>query len=1263
MVLLSIHVLGPFQVKLSEEPVTSFATDKVRALLVYLAMSPDRPHRREALAGLLWPEFPERSARSNLRNALANLRHVIRDGAASPPFLHSTRQTIQFNGQSDCWLDVDAFEDLLALLPAMSVQLEQAVSLVRGLFLEGFTLADAAPFEEWLLLRREHFGRRVVEALDRLAAIHEGHGAFELALAHARRRVELEPWQDDGQQQLIRLLAGAGLRDQALAHYEAHRRGLAKELSVKPASETTRLYEQIRNGELVLPTVAPAQIRDPQPPPRLLGFLEQETDAVEPPVFVARERELARLNTHLDETLAGHGHVVFVTGGPGRGKTALLAEFGRQAMGINPDLLFASGNCSDYSGVGDPYLPFRDVIAMLTGDVEARWLAGAVSTVQARRLWTTLPLAIQSLLHFGPHVIGPLIAGQGLLSRAALWCATAADGPQSAAWLHRLRRRVEHRRADPEGTEQSHLFQQVTNLLRNLAETHPLLLVLDDLQWADTASISLLFHLGRRLEGARILIAGAYRVEEVALGRGGEQHPLEKVLSEFKRTYGEVWLDLVGTGEAEQRHFVDALLETEPNRLGEDFRKKLAGRAGGHPLFTVELVRAMQERGDLIRDDAGFWTEGAVLDWETLPVRVEGAIESRVRRLVPELREILSVASVEGEAFTVRVVAQVQGMEEGALLRRLAHDLARRHRLVMEQAGVQIGPRQLSRFKFGHALVQNYFYQQLSRGEQRLLHGKIATALESCYGEEVDEFAVQLAHHHSKAGDDGRALLYFTRAAENARRVYANDEARAHYTHAIKLAETTTPEAVSLARLHRGRGLACEMLGDFDQARADYEATEQIAQLSRERRVEWRALLDLGKLWSSRDYSRARGYFEQALELARGIDDPAALADSLNWMGNWHANAEDSQTAVKYHQEALEIVEELRDERDLVNTLDLLGLAHLLAGDPTTSLGYYDRAIALCWELDDRPRLVTGLIARAITVSVQVLLASVPVIVPTDALRDLEEATRIAREIGSASDETWAHWALGQLHIVQGRFGPALEVIRAGLCIASKIEHGEYEVANRVVMGYLYVELLAPEKAWRHLEAALTLTEELGSRVWIHNATGTLAAVHCLLDDLVGAQVRLESVLSADTLMDTLGQRYCWAKRAELALCQGDPALALDIVERLVISAPGMAPGRVITFLWKLKGEALAALGHTEEAHTLLLTAIENAQATGERFLLWRLHASLGKLYCAIGQQSEAEKEFSNAYELIQELADTVPDGELRDNFLRRAHDRLRVSP
>ncbi|TFH46617.1 MAG: hypothetical protein E4H01_09670, partial [Lysobacterales bacterium] len=248
---LSIRVLGPFQVSLDGEPVSGFASDKVRALLAYLTLSPDSPHRREVLAGLLWPEFPERAARSSLRNALANLRQVIGDRTISPPFLHITRQTIQFNNQSTYWLDADAFEELLDVVPLTDNRLEQAVNLVQGLFLEGFTLADAAPFEEWLLLRRERFGRKVVAALYSIAAVYEEQDAFEQALTHARRLVDLEPWEEDGQRQLMRLLARCGQRDEALVRYTTFCQVLVDELGVEPEPATIVLSEQIRAGMIV----------------------------------------------------------------------------------------------------------------------------------------------------------------------------------------------------------------------------------------------------------------------------------------------------------------------------------------------------------------------------------------------------------------------------------------------------------------------------------------------------------------------------------------------------------------------------------------------------------------------------------------------------------------------------------------------------------------------------------------------------------------------------------------------------------------------------------------------------------------------------------------------------------------------------------------------------------------------------------------------------------------------------------------------------
>ena len=438
---LSIRLLGPMQVTLDGQPVTRFETEKVRALLAYLAVEADRPHRRDFLAEMLWPERPKGAATANLRHTLASLRRAISETATqrkpdcqiAPPFLLANRQTIQFNGAGDAWVDVKAFAALLQGSQSPDqpplAALEEAVGLYRGLFWEDASVTDSAALEEWLLLTREQFGRLVLDALHRLAEGYAKAGDYGRALRHAWRGVETEPCDEQAQRQVMRLLAITGQRSAALAQYEACRSILADELGVEPAAETTELSQRIRADDLEV--LAPN--RERQPLSQLPAFLEEGAEQVKPPIFVAREQELARLRSFLDKALESHGGVAFVIGGPGQGKTALLGEFARRAMAAHPDLLVARGNCSAISGVGDPYLPFRDVMAMLTGDVEARWLAGTISRDHARRLWEALPVVIPALLANGSALIGAILAGETLLARAE--CAL----PGRADWLEPLR--------------------------------------------------------------------------------------------------------------------------------------------------------------------------------------------------------------------------------------------------------------------------------------------------------------------------------------------------------------------------------------------------------------------------------------------------------------------------------------------------------------------------------------------------------------------------------------------------------------------------------------------------------------------------------------------------------------------------------------------------------------------------------------------------------------------------------------------------------
>jgi DNA-binding SARP family transcriptional activator/Tol biopolymer transport system component len=247
---LSISLLGGFGVTLDGKPVTGFGSNKVRALLAYLATETDRAHSREKLAALLWPDMPDREARNNLRYALSNLRKAIGGPDASQPFLCISWQTIQLNLAGEVEVDVLTFNRCLAQSPLTLSNLERAVSLYRGDFLEGFSIGDDMAFDEWVILKQEQLQRQVLDALHRLAQTYEKNGDISSALPYAWRQVELEPWSEEAHRYLMRLLALGGQRSAALAQYEACQRALAEELDVAPSIETTRLYEQIRDGEI-----------------------------------------------------------------------------------------------------------------------------------------------------------------------------------------------------------------------------------------------------------------------------------------------------------------------------------------------------------------------------------------------------------------------------------------------------------------------------------------------------------------------------------------------------------------------------------------------------------------------------------------------------------------------------------------------------------------------------------------------------------------------------------------------------------------------------------------------------------------------------------------------------------------------------------------------------------------------------------------------------------------------------------------------------
>jgi DNA-binding SARP family transcriptional activator len=355
---LEITTLGGLSIRLDGQLLAKLRSRKAEALLVYLAVT-GRPQSREVLADLLWEEFSQKRAMNNLRVVLSNLRKHLGD------HLLITRDTAAMNAEVEYYLDVGVLDSNLSsagelesrsgiLERDMVEEIKQAIDLYKGEFLEGFFVENALEFDAWMVVERERFHYLVLDGLGKLVRWALAQGEYITGIKYASKWVQLEPLSEAAYRQMMRLLAYNGQKSAALAQYEKCQEILAQELGVQPEEQTTTLFEQIRGGDVHSTTVeyqpshptAPKRKESFAPveeiEPTLPAFLADEAHIPEAPrpIFVARERELKRLNAFLDTALSGQGQVAFVCGEAGNGKTALTGEFVRlaQARKLKPQL-------------------------------------------------------------------------------------------------------------------------------------------------------------------------------------------------------------------------------------------------------------------------------------------------------------------------------------------------------------------------------------------------------------------------------------------------------------------------------------------------------------------------------------------------------------------------------------------------------------------------------------------------------------------------------------------------------------------------------------------------------------------------------------------------------------------------------------------------------------------------------------------------------------------------------------------------------------
>jgi adenylate cyclase len=1237
---LRLTLLGKPQITLGGSEVSGFTYRKSLALLFYLAVT-GRPHSRDTLIGLLWPEAREANARSNLRKTLTDLRRRV------GPFLAITRHDVAFEPNSPYWLDTASFEANVADTTAKDIErLQEAVNLYRGDFLEGFYIRQTPAFEEWVLVQRTRLRESALRALHTLAIVFGTQGASGRAAAidYTTHLLALEPWSEEAHRQLMQLLALSGRRGAALAQYEVCRQMLADELGVEPGRDTTRLYEQIRDGELRVEHPSLVS-RERQLDVAAQTPVREDVPERARPVFVARERELAHLDACLDAALDGRGHVVFITGGPGRGKTALMHNFARRATTMRSDLVVAVGNCNAYSGVGDPYLPFRQILAALTGDT-----AGALSREHARRLRSTVPLAVQVLLEYGPYLIDSLVPGASLLDRAR--AAAPATGNR---WLRELTDWVERDRTKGSVLEPSALLAQVSETLYALAERLPLLLVLDDLQWSDTGSASLLFHLGRRLaEPGRhpILVAGAYRPEEIALGYTDSddgQHPLWQVLAELARLFGDTSLDLARLEEAENRTFVDAIVDAEPNNLREGFRADLYDRTAGHPLFTVELLRAMQERGDLVQDE-GVWMAGPSLDWGHLPARVEAVIQGRVGRLNEQQNELLSVASVEGEIFTAQVLAHVLDMSERQALRALAFDLESRHLLVREAGEEKIAERHISRYRFTHALYQEFLYQRLSPGERRLLHNQVGSALEDLYEDQADEIAIQLALHFADADVPEKAVHYFGRAAASAARVFASSEAIDHYRRALEWAGRIKVDSECLIELYVGLGRAHELNSEFDHAVSVYEEMARVARGRSDRAMELASLMGRVAIQavptSVHDPVSAQITAEKALTIAGALGDAAAEAKILWSISLAYFFDNRLAQAIEYGERSLALARQydLRDQ--MAQTLNDLGsFCYMYSGRIEQAKDALQEATALWRELGNSPMLADSLSSSSV--------AHIYAGEFDRAVAASEEAFEISQSIDNPWGKSYSQWKLGLVYAEWGEWSRALDIMQECTRLGELAGFMPSQTYTRADMAALYGEIGATGRGMDTVRIALSVGESHVHLTDRAPVLGVVAYLHLIDGDLAAATDAIEEAKSKPYL--ETWRAYGISIRltdAQIALAKGENERAAAVAEGLLADLRDFGTRAKIPYALYLLGSALAELGKPEDARERWLEARREAEALGSRRILWRVLHALSRIET---DSHESARLRDGARQVLAYIADHLEQEELRESFVSQA--------
>jgi len=556
-----------------------------------------------------------------------------------------------------------------------------------------------------------------------------------------------------------------------------------------------------------------------------------------PAHFVGREPALDRLQRGIEAAWRGTRQIVFVTGEPGIGKTGVVEAF-LERVTVDPRVWIAHGQCVETYGTPEPYLPVLDAFGRLCREGGGDWLV-------------TL-----------------------LRKHAPTWLA------QMPWLLDRTDRDALQR--ELLGVTRERMLREMAEAVEALTAEAPLVLVLEDLHWSDTATVDLVSLLARRQEPARLLLIGTYRPVDVI----GSQHPLKDVRLELQARgrCQELSLELLSEAAV-----ADYLRERfAGHAFPSELVRVINRRTEGNPLFMVSVVEDLVARGLIVMRDER-WELRAVLEEVevSVPESLRQMIERRMGQLEEDERQVLAAGSVAGMEFSAASVAAAL-QRAPAEMEESCDELAHRHLFIRALGASEWPDRTVaSRYRFVHALHRSALYQGISSARRREFHQSIGEREEMGYGDRARDIAAELAAHFEQAGADRRAVHYLMDAADTATRRNANTEAAGYVGRALDLAERL-PDAERVA----GRLALLEQLGQVRRAMGDVRATvegfEALARYAREQGradVEARALLELGGALSWIDRDRSLAASEQALSLVPSLSDEALQAHVRGFAG------------------------------------------------------------------------------------------------------------------------------------------------------------------------------------------------------------------------------------------------------------------------------------------------------------------------------------------------------------------------------------------